>query len=414
MSDTVLEAYIRQYLDAQPGNEVLFAWQGGEPTLLGVDFFRRAVDLEKRYANGRRVANAFQTNGVLLDDAWGEFLAREKFLVGLSVDGPRAIHDRHRVDKGGQSSFDRVMAGLAFLKKHGVEFNTLTVVGAHNSRAPLEVYRFLKEAGSGFLQFIPLVERLPDANAAGLGLDFATPPAPGKGDARPAMTPWSVKAEDYGAFLVAIFEEWVRRDVGRVFVQMFDVALGIWAGEGPGLCVFAEECGDALALEHNGDLYACDHYVYPAWRRGNLLETPLAELAGGEAQRRFGADKKATLPRECRECDVRFACNGGCPKHRFLRAPDGEGGLNVLCAGYRRFFRHVAPAMEAMAHLLRTGRAPAEIMERFRERDRLATVRPDVRCPCGSGRKFKNCCGRSAAATSIPPATTARSRPVRA
>jgi uncharacterized protein len=207
-----------------------------------------------------------------------------------------------------------------------------------------------------------------------------------------------VKPADYGEFLVAIFEEWLRRDVGRTFVQLFDVTLGIWAGQGSGLCVFAEKCGDALALEHNGDLYACDHFVYPAYRRGNVLETPLAELARGEAQRRFGADKKDSLPRYCRECEVLFACNGECPKHRFLRAPDGEGGLNYLCAAYKRFFRHVGPAMETMARLLRAGRAPAEIMDLLRERERRPATRPDARCPCGSGRKFKNCCGRPATA----------------
>lgn len=397
MSDAVLESYIRQHLAAQPGDEVLFAWQGGEPTLLGVDFFRRVVDLEKRYAEGRRVANAIQTNGVLLDEVWGEFLAREKFLVGISVDGPRAIHNRYRVEANGRPSFDRVMAGIALLKKHGVEFNTLTVVGAHNSRKPLEVYRFLKENGSGFLQFIPLVERLPNAGAETLGLDLATPPEPGEGGPRPSVTPWSVTPADYGEFLVAIFEDWIRQDVGRVFVQLFDVTLGIWTGQGSGLCVFAEECGHALALEHNGDLYACDHYVYPAWRRGNLLETPLAEMVHGEAQRRFGAEKRTTLPRFCRECDVRFACNGECPKHRFLRTPDGEGGLNYLCAAYRRFFRHVAPAMETMARLLRAGRAPAEIIEIRRAEERRPKTKPDARCLCGSGRKHKNCCGKTRA-----------------
>ncbi len=395
MSDAVLESYVRQHIAAQPGDDVLFAWQGGEPTLLGVDFFRRVVEIEKRHANGRRISNAMQTNGVLLDDEWGAFLAENKFLVGLSVDGPHGIHDRYRVDGAGKPSFDRVMAGLACLKRHGVEFNTLTVVGAHNSRKPLEVYRFLKEAGSGFMQFIPLVERLPDSSAQALGLDLALPPEHGVGELHPLVTPWSVKPSDYGEFLVAIFEEWVRRDVGRVFVQLFDVTLGIWAGQGSGLCVFAEKCGDALALEHNGDLYACDHFVYPEYRRGNLMEIPLTELVASEAQRRFGSDKKGALPRVCRECDVRFACNGECPKHRFLKTPDGEGGLNYLCAGYKRFFRHVGPTMETMTEMLRASRAPAEIMDLLRAREAARATKPDARCPCGSGKKFKNCCGRS-------------------
>jgi serine-type anaerobic sulfatase-maturating enzyme len=360
MSDEVLAAYVQQHAAAQRGPEVLFAWQGGEPTLMGVDFFEKAVALQRRYAAGRTVQNAFQTNGVLLDDAWGEFLKRENFLVGLSIDGPQPLHDLHRVDKGGKPSFERVMGGLEVLKKHGVEFNTLTVVHRENAHQPLEVYRFLKEIGSGFLQFIPLVERLPGSASKSRGLDHAPPPTPSTSETE--VTDWTVRAADYGEFLVTIFDEWVRQDVGKVFVQLFDVSLGIWLGQPAGLCLFRETCGDAVALEHNGDVFSCDHFVYPDYKIGNLLNSSLGDLVRGPQQRAFGAAKAGTLPTYCRNCDVRFACNGECPKNRFIRTPDGEPGLNYLCAAYQRFFRHVDPAMRGMAWLVRNRRAPAEIM----------------------------------------------------
>jgi len=362
MSDAVLAAYIQQQIAAQRGKEILFAWQGGEPTLMGIDFFERAVALQRRHAAGRPVQNAFQTNGVLLDDRWGEFFKRENFLVGISIDGPPPLHDRYRVDKGGKPTFDRVMRGLAVLKKHGVEFNTLSVVHRENARQPLEVYRFLKEIGSRFLQFIPLVERRPGAETAARGLDHAPPPAPGTTETE--VTEWSVGAADYGEFLVRIFEEWVREDVGKVYVQLFDVSLGIWLGQPAGLCLFRETCGDAVALEHNGDVFSCDHFVYPGYRLGNLLNTSLGEMVRGPQQRAFGAAKAGTLPAYCRNCDVRFACNGECPKNRFTLTPEGEPGLNYLCPAYQRFFRHVDPAMHAMAWLIQNRRAPAEIMTR--------------------------------------------------
>ena len=343
MSDEVLAAYVQQHCAAQYGPEVIFAWQGGEPTLLGVKFFEQAVALQRRHAGGRAVQNAFQTNGLLLDDTWGEFLKRENFLVGLSLDGPQPLHDRYRVDKGGQPTFERVLRGLAVLKKHAVEFNTLSVVHRESARQPLEVYRFLKEIGSGYLQFIPLVERPP-------------------GDDGTEVTEASVRAADYGEFLVAIFNGWVRQDVSKVFVQLFDVTLGRWLGQPSGLCLFRETCGDAIALEHNGDVFSCDHFVYPSHRLGNLRQTNLGDLVRGPQQRAFGEAKAATLPAYCRQCDVRFACHGECPKNRFLRTPDGEPGLNYLCAAYQRFFRHVAPAMRGMSWLARNRRAPAEIM----------------------------------------------------
>ena len=365
MSDELLDTYIRQYIERQDGPEVSFAWQGGEPTLLGVEFFRKVVDLQRRHGGGRRINNAMQTNGTLLDDTWGAFLKEHGFLVGLSLDGPRALHDAYRVDKRQRPTFDLVLRGLQVLRRHGVEFNTLTVVNRKNVQHPLDVYRFLKECGSTYLQFIPLVERKRNDAARSLGLDLATPPRPGEPQEDSPVTPWSVPAPAYGEFLVAIFDEWVRRDVGRIFVQLFDVALGNWMGLGSSLCVFAETCGNALALEHNGDLYSCDHYVYPAYRLGNLLNSSLGEMAGSAAQRKFGQDKRDTLPRYCRECAVRFACHGECPKHRFIRTPDGEPGLNYLCAAYKRFFTHIDPYMKEMSDLLRAGFPAAHIMARL-------------------------------------------------
>jgi len=392
MPDEILEAYIRQYIETQSVPAVSFAWQGGEPTLLGVDYFRRVVQLEKKYANGKRIENAFQTNGVLLNDEWGEFLAKNQFLVGLSIDGPRELHDKYRVDKGGRPTFDKVIRGLGYLKKHKVEFNTLTVVQRHNSYHPLEVYRFLKEIGSGFMQFIPIVERMAAASAPD-GLVLASPNS--NGSAR--VSAWSVEPTQFGKFLSAIFDEWVRNDVGRYFVQIFDVALESWLGIEQGLCVFRETCGSALAIEHNGDLYSCDHYVYPENKLGNIIENPLGALVNSRQQRQFGQDKYDTLPRYCRECDYRFACNGECPKHRFLRTPDGEEGLNYLCQGYKIFFKHVDPFMRFMAEELRQERPPANVMEWVRQRDLGSSHnRPPGRndpCPCMSGKKYKKCCG---------------------
>jgi len=357
MSREVLERYVQQYIAAQPHDEVHFAWQGGEPTLLGVDFFRTVVELQKQYADGRQIHNALQTNATLLDDEWGAFLAEENFLVGVSIDGPRELHDYYRVDKGNAPTFDRVMRGITKLKKHRVEFNTLTCVNRRNSGFPLEVYRFLKEVGSGFIQFIPIVERRtvephPD------GLVLIQPNFSGAAE----VAEWSVEPEAYGRFLARIFDEWVKRDVGRYFVQMFDVALESWLGMDASLCVFRRTCGSALAMEHNGDVYSCDHFVYPENKLGNIAETALEEMVSSPQQKAFGNHKHDSLPRMCRECEVRFACNGECPKHRFATTPDGEPGLNYLCAGYKYFFRHIDPHMRFMADELRAGRPPANIM----------------------------------------------------
>lgn len=401
MPPEVLEAYIQQYIEAQSVPDISFAWQGGEPTLLGVRFFRRVVELQKKYANGKKITNALQTNGTLLTEEWGSFLKENRFLVGISLDGPREMHDAYRVDKQGGSSFDRVMAGLQILQKQGVEYNTLTVVSRVNSQKPLETYRFLRDNGSGFMQFIPLVERSSQAPLqTEEGLIQLTLAAPG--ERRSPVTDWSVRSGDYGTFLTTIFDEWVRRDVGKAFVQTFDVALGIWAGAGASLCVFGETCGNALAVEHNGDVYSCDHFVYPEYRLGNLRQTPLAQMVASPEQRKFGADKRDTLPAYCRACDVRFACNGECPKHRFIQTPTGEWGLNYLCAGYKQFFTHIDPYMRTMARLLQSNRAPKEIMALVAARDEAEsaakqalawrTAQRNDPCPCGSGQKFKRCC----------------------
>jgi uncharacterized protein len=395
MSDEVLESYIRQYIQSQPVPQINFAWQGGEPTLLGVDYFRRIVELQKTYADGKRISNAIQTNGTLLDAEWCGFLAENQFLVGLSIDGPRELHDAYRVDKKQKPTFDDVVRGLELLKKHKAEFNTLTVVNRLNSQQPLKVYNFLKEIGSGFIQFIPLVERLPQLNIKIRGMDFAEPPVHGTDENLP-VTEWSLRPKDYGEFLVKIFDQWVRNDVGQVFVQLFDVALGNWMGVGSSLCVFAEKCGAALAIEHNGDLYSCDHYVYPQYHLGNVLNHSLGEMVASEQQQKFGSDKSDTLPNYCKTCEVRFACNGECPKHRFTHTPDGEWGLNYLCPAYKRFFNHIDPHMKMMAQLVNSKRPAAMIMDYFRAQERNARLSNAGRndpCPCGSGKKVKKCCG---------------------
>ena len=411
MADAMLETYIRQLLEAHQTPQVQVAWQGGEPTLMGLDFFRRSIEYVEQYRKpGTQIEYTIQTNGTLLDDAWAAFFKAHNFLVGISIDGPQALHDAYRVDKGGQPTFDRVMRGLGFLQKHGVEYNTLTTLHHANADHPAQVYRFLRDdCGSRFLQFIPIIERLdqPDAAASPSPLHPLTPsPAPWTSwrdrplytQAGALVTDRSVTAEQYGRFLIGIFEEWVRRDVGTVYVQMFDVALANWLGEPSGLCVHSKTCGLALALEHNGDLYACDHFVEPAYRLGNIAETPMIELIASPQQVKFGQDKFDALPGYCRTCEVRFACHGGCPKDRFIATPDGEPGLNYLCAGYKSFFHHIDQPMRFMADMLRRGRAPAEIMQLYARRDAarqqaFAAAGRNDPCPCGSGKKFKHCHG---------------------
>ena len=390
MAEELLEDFTRQYIAAQRVPEVTFAWQGGEPTLMGLDFFRLAVEFQQKYRRpGMRIHNALQTNGVLLDGEWCHFFRKHDFLIGISIDGPRELHDAYRVDKGGNPTFDRVMAGVELLQKHTIEFNVLTCVHAANADHPLEVYRFLRdEVGAQFIQFIPIVER-----------DNVTGFQEGEN-----VTDRSVAARQYGNFLIAIFDEWVHRDVGRIFVQIFDVALAAWLGLPPGLCIFQETCGTALAMEHNGDLYSCDHFVEPRHKLGNIREIPLIEMVGSEQQRRFGLAKRDMLPRFCLECEVRFVCNGGCPKDRFIYTPDGEPGLNYLCEGYKAFFNHIDRPMRIMTAELQARRPPANIMhylvqEEAESPQRFAGIGRNDPCPCGSSHKFKHCHGRRRVST---------------
>jgi uncharacterized protein len=349
MTEEVLDSYIRQVIQGHSSTEVTIAWQGGEPTLMGLDFFKRSIEIERKYVRpGQTIVNTIQTNGSLLDDEWCAFLHDNNFLVGISIDGPRELHDQLRVDMSGRPTFDQVMRGLRLLQKHRVEHNALVTINAVNANHPLRVYRFLRdEAGFRYIQFIPIVERerCEDMKTAS------------------KVTKETVNPGKYGRFMMGTFDEWVKRDVGEIFVQTFDVALANWYGEPPTICTNAVTCGTALALEHNGDLYSCDHFVDREHLLGNILDTPMVALIGSQQQQKFGASK-ALLPRYCRVCDVRFACHGGCPKDRFSRTPHGEQGLNYLCSGYKSFFHHIDRPMRMMSDLLRQGRAPAEIMSR--------------------------------------------------
>ena len=363
MQPDVLETYIRDYIESQPNDFVSFAWQGGEPTLLGVDYFRKAVEFQKKYANGKKIENAFQTNGTLIDDEWCEFFKQNDFLIGLSIDGPRALHDAYRIDKRRKPTFDLVMGGIKFLQKHNVRFNTLTCVNRKNMKSGKEVYKFLKSIGSDFMQFIPIVERKPGKEEEQIGFWLAEPPSDTmeEEDDLP-VTAWSVRPQYYGQFLCDIFDEWIKEDVGKIYVQMFDTVLGKWLGVPGGLCIFSETCGSAMAIEHTGDVYSCDHYVYGKHKVGNIMEQSLGEIVESPQQKKFGNDKRDSLPKMCQECEFKFACNGGCPKQRFMKTPAGDPGLNYLCQGYMMFYKHSQAAMQAMAQLYRMGRPPADIM----------------------------------------------------
>lgn len=372
MSDTTLETYVRQLFEAHAGAEtVTVAWQGGEPTMMGLDFFRQAMGLVQRNLRpGQQVSHTIQTNATLLNDEWAQFFAEHRFLVGVSIDGPAEVHDTYRVDKGGKPSFDRVVAGLRVLQRHGVEWNALTTVHAANADRGLEVYRFLRdELGASFMQFIPIVERSPDSSDQ--------------------MADYCVPAAGYGRFLVDVFEDWVRHDVGDVFVQMFDVALAQWVGAPPSLCVHAETCGTALALEHTGDLYSCDHFVDPPHLLGNIHESRMLDLVSSPQQQAFGQAKRDLLPRQCLECPVRFACHGGCPKDRIVADYYGEPGLNYLCPSYTQFFTHVDRRMQQMAMMLRAGRDATGIRRLVAAED--ARRLPDEACPCGRGTAWGEC-----------------------
>ena len=356
MPEPVLENYIRQYIETQQAPVITFAWQGGEPTLMGIDFFNKVVELQKKYAGKKSIENAFQTNGVNLDDAWCSFFAENNFLIGISIDGPRNVHDSYRVFKGDQPTFDKVMNGITLLRKHKVEFNTLTCVHRNNSGMGKIIYRFLKKTGSRYMQFIPIVERRAETAVNNLSLVH-----PGY-ESSAGVTEWSCRPDEYGRFLSDVFDEWSDKDVGKIYVQMFDVTLANWYGAPPGLCVHSETCGKSLALEHNGDLYSCDHFVYPEYRLGNIMNDSLGDMISSDFQEKFGKDKKSELPAFCRSCEFRFACHGGCPKHRFTDSPDGEHGLNYFCPSYKMFFSYVEPYMKFMVGELHQQRPPSNVM----------------------------------------------------
>jgi uncharacterized protein len=389
MSDDVLDRYIRQLVESHRTPQVAVAWQGGEPTLMGLDFYRRAIELQEKYHKpGMSFQNTMQTNGTLLTDEWCEFFKENEYLIGISIDGPRHLHDAYRVNKRGEGSFDKVMRGLRLLQKHGVEYNILTTVNRVNGDHPLEVYRFLRdEAGTDWMQFIPVVERVDEhGEPAHLRSTYASER--------------SVQPEQFGRFLITIYDEWVRNDVGSVFVQTFEAAARNWMGlESSGMCVFNETCGLGLAIEHTGDLYSCDHFVDEAFLLGNIADTNMGDLVASERQHRFGQDKRDGLPQYCIDCDVRFVCHGECPKNRFLMTPDGEPGLNYLCAGFKDFFHHVDRPMRIITEALRSGRPASVVMDIMRREDAAfdAAVRSAGRnepCPCGSGRKTKQCHGK--------------------
>jgi uncharacterized protein len=361
MTDETLEAYIRQYIEAQPATtqDINFTFQGGEPTLMGLDFFRRAVELEKKYLpSGKTASNSLQTNGVLLDDPWCEFLRKNNFLVGLSIDGPEELHNAYRTDSSGRGSFDRVMRGLRCMQKYGVRFNAIACIHRGNGDHPVQVYRFLRDNGVQFMQFIPVVQ----------------PVAGATGPLQALVTPESVLPEQFGRFLIGLFDEWAYHDVGRIQIGDFEQVLINWQGIGSTTCVYKQICGRALALEHNGDLYACDHFVDPAHKLGNIHESTIFEMAKSRQQEEFGRAKTVCLPSVCRNCGVRFLCNGGCPKDRFLQDLNGEPGLHYLCDGYRMFYTHSAPIMRAFADALQVGRRPSEVMRQFQATQTTQTI----------------------------------------
>jgi len=397
MSEATLETYIRQLLESHRTPQVTVAWQGGEPTLMGLDFFRRSIALVEQYRRpGQQVQHTFQTNGLLLDDDWCAFFKEHNVLVGLSVDGPLEIHNAYRLDRGGRGTFDRVMQGWQHLRRHRVEVNILCTVNAANEKHGRDVYRFFRdELDAHWMQFIPIIERATPETLQIANLGWSDRPGSKRllytqeGD---LVTERSVGGERYGRFLVDIFEEWVRHDVGRVYVQLFDVTLEAYFGQHL-LCVHAPTCGYGLALESNGDLYSCDHFVEPRFLLGNIHKTHMLSLVESPEQRKFGEDKRDTLTAQCRQCEVRPLCNGGCPKDRFARSKDGEPGQNYLCAGLELFFKHTAPVMRTMAQLIQQRRYPAEVMALIAAEDEKRG--PYQPCPCGSGSKFRFCHGNN-------------------
>ncbi len=356
MSDEMLEQFTREYIEAQTMNQVLFTWHGGEPLLRSIDFYRKALSLQQKYAGGRRIDNVIQTNGTLLTDEWCEFFAQNHWLVGISIDGPQPDHDHYRLTAAGKPSWKKVMQGIKLLKKHGVEWNAMAVVNAYNANHPLEFYRFFKENGCQFLQFTPIVERLTRHEDGRTLASLADKDEISLSEA-------SVAPEQWGYFLCAIFDEWVRKDVGKIFVEIFDCTLANWMGISPGICAYSKECGHAGVMEHNGDVYSCDHFVFPEYKLGNIRDHSLIDMLYGEQQQEFSHLKHSSLPRQCKECDMEFACHGECPKNRFMKDKYGDSGLNYLCPGYYHYYQHVAPYMDYMKQELMSQRPPSNIMK---------------------------------------------------
>ena len=356
MSNEMLEQFTREYIEVQTMNQVLFTWHGGEPLLRSIDFYRKALSLQQKYAGGRRIDNVIQTNGTLLTDEWCEFFAQNHWLVGISIDGPQPDHDHYRLTAAGKPSWQKVMQGIKLLKKHGVEWNAMAVVNAYNVNHPLEFYRFFKENGCQFLQFTPIVERQTrheDGRTLASLADKNEIP----------LSEASVTPEQWGYFLCAIFDEWVRKDVGKIFVEIFDCTLANWMGVSPGICAYSKECGHAGVMEHNGDVYSCDHFVFPEYKLGNIRDHSLIAMLYGEQQQEFSRLKHSSLPRQCKECDMEFACHGECPKNRFMKDKYGDSGLNYLCLGYYHYYQHVAPYMDYMKQELMAQRPPSNIMK---------------------------------------------------
>ena len=355
MSDEMLEQFTREYIEAQTMPQVLFTWHGGEPLMRSIDFYRKALALQKKYAHGKQIDNVIQTNGTLLTDEWCEFFAQNHWLVGISIDGPQEYHDHYRVTPAGRPSWEKVMQGISLLKKHRVEWNAMAVVNAYNAEHPLEFYHFFRDNGCQYLQFTPIVERLTEhedgRTLASLADDREIPLA----DA-------SVTPQQWGNFLCTIFDDWVRHDVGKTFVEIFDCTLANWMGVLPGICAYSKECGHAGVMEHNGDVYSCDHFVFPEYKLGNIRDQSLIDMLYGEKQQAFSRLKHTSLPRQCKECDMEFACHGECPKNRFEKDKYGEPGLNYLCQGYYQYYSHVAPYMDFMKRELLAQRPPANIM----------------------------------------------------
>jgi len=356
MSDEMLEQFTREYIEAQTMNQVLFTWHGGEPLLRSIDFYRKALSQQQKYAGGRRIDNVIQTNGTLLTDEWCEFFAQNHWLVGISIDGPQPDHDHYRLTAAGKPSWKKVMQDIKLLKKHGVEWNAMAVVNAYNANHPLEFYRFFKENGCQFLQFTPIVERLTRHEDGRTLASLADKDEISLSEA-------SVAPEQWGYFLCAIFDEWVRKDVGKIFVEIFDCTLANWMGISPGICAYSKECGHAGVMEHNGDVYSCDHFVFPEYKLGNIHDYSLIDMLYGEQQQEFSRLKHSSLPRQCKECDMEFACHGECPKNRFMKDKYGDSGLNYLCPGYYHYYQHVAPYMDYMKQELMSQRPPSNIMK---------------------------------------------------